>query len=61
MTVQSPPGEEIMRELVEPIVQALHPRTIILFGSAARGQMGPKSDLIVLVVMPDGTRGRETF
>ena len=60
MTVQSPPGEEIIRDLVDRIVQAVHPRRIILFGSAARGQMGPNSDLDVLVVMPDGTHRKET-
>ena len=60
MTVKSPALEETIRELVDRIVQAVHPRRIILFGSAARGQMGPHSDLDVLVVMPDGVHRRET-
>jgi predicted nucleotidyltransferase len=38
----------------------VNPRRIILFGSAARGQMSPHSDLDVLVVMPDGTHRRRT-
>lgn len=33
---------------------------IVLFGSAARGQMGPHSDLDLLVVMPDGVHRRHT-
>ena len=38
----------------------MHPFRIILFGSAARGEWGPDSDLDVLVVMPDGTHRRNT-
>lgn len=41
--------------LVEGIVEAVHPLRIILFGSAARGDTGPDSDLDVLVVMPEGS------
>jgi predicted nucleotidyltransferase len=52
--------EKLLRELVARIVAAVDPRRIILFGSAARGQMSPDSDLDVLVVMPDGVHRRET-
>ncbi len=52
--------EEILGELTRRIVEAVHPLRIILFGSAARGQMGPHSDLDVLVIMPDGTHRRNT-
>jgi uncharacterized protein len=48
------PDPAILDELVRRTVQAVHPVQIILFGSAARGDMGPNSDLDVLVVMPDG-------
>jgi predicted nucleotidyltransferase len=51
---------EVLDELVQRIVDAVHPIRIILFGSAARGDMGPDSDLDVLVVMPDGVHRRET-
>ena len=51
---------EILDDLVKRIVQAVHPRRIILFGSGARGEMGPHSDLDVLVVMPDGVHRRQT-
>lgn len=47
-------------ELVRRIVEAVQPLRIILFGSAARGGMGPGSDIDVLVVMPEGTNRRET-
>jgi predicted nucleotidyltransferase len=47
-------------ELVRRIVEAVHPLRIILFGSAARGEMGSNSDLDVLVVMPDGIHRRKT-
>jgi predicted nucleotidyltransferase len=48
------PDPAILDELVRRTVQAVHPVQIILFGSAARGEMGPNSDLDILVVMPDG-------
>lgn len=51
---------EILDELVQRIVDAVHPIQIILFGSAARGEMGPNSDLDVLIVMPNGVHRRET-
>ena len=47
-------------KLVQRIVDAVHPLKIILFGSAVRGEMGPDSDVDVLVVMPDGTDRLET-
>ena len=37
-------------EVVRRIVAAAQPEKIILFGSAARGEMGPHSDLDILVV-----------
>ncbi len=51
---------ELLDELVRRIVQAVRPRRIVLFGSAAKGRMGPESDLDVLVVMPDGAHRRRT-
>ena len=38
----------------------MHPLKIILFGSAARGEMGPDSDVDVMVVMPEGTNQVDT-
>ena len=37
-------------EVVRRIVDAAHPEKIILFGSAARGDMGPHSDLDFLII-----------
>ena len=48
------PDPALLDELVRRTVEAVQPRRVILFGSAARGEMGPDSDLEVLVVMPDG-------
>lgn len=52
--------ETTLNELVRRIVETVHPRRILLFGSAARGQMGPNSDIDILVVMPDGVHRRRT-
>ena len=55
------PDQGTLDDLVRRIVEAVHPLRIILFGSAARGEMGADSDLDVLVVMPDGTHRRKTI
>jgi predicted nucleotidyltransferase len=47
-------------ELSRRIAQAVSPRRVILFGSAARGEFGDRSDLDVLVVMPDGIHRGKT-
>lgn len=44
------PDEETLREIVRRIVDVAQPERIILFGSAARGEMGPNSDVDRLVV-----------
>jgi predicted nucleotidyltransferase len=43
-------SEETLQEIVRRIVKTVAPEKIILFGSAARGEMGPDSDLDLLVV-----------
>lgn len=57
---QSQPESRIVDELIRRIVSAAHPLRIVLFGSAARGEMGPDSDIDVMVVMPDGTHRLNT-
>ena len=47
-------------DLVKRIVDSVHPKRILLFGSAIRGELGPRSDLDFLVVMPDGVHRRQT-
>lgn len=54
------PDQRVLQELVRRIVDAVHPLRIILFGSAARGEMGPDSDLDTLVIMPDGSHRGKT-
>lgn len=44
------PDEQMLAEMTQAIVEAVSPERIILFGSAARGEMRAKSDLDVLVV-----------
>ncbi|MGH2739257.1 MAG: restriction endonuclease subunit S [Actinomycetota bacterium] len=43
-------GDETLREIVRRVVAAVAPEKIILFGSAAREEMGPDSDVDLLVV-----------
>ena len=52
--------QQILDRVVARIVETVHPLRIILFGSAARGQFGPHSDLDLLIVMPDGVHRRNT-
>lgn len=54
------PSETLLEEVVRRIVDSANPRRIILFGSAARGAMGPNSDLDLLIVMPEGVHRRRT-
>ena len=51
---------EMLDEIVRRIVDTVQPLRILLFGSAARGTMGPDSDLDLLVVMPEGVHRRRT-
>ncbi len=40
----------VLDEIVRRIVEVAQPERIVLFGSAARGQVGPNSDLDLLVI-----------
>lgn len=42
-------------ELLDPVVAYFQPRRVIVFGSVARGQAGPDSDIDLLVVVDDDT------
>ena len=44
------PDEKVLAEIVRRVVEAAQPDKIILFGSAARGEMGPDSDIDLLVI-----------
>jgi predicted nucleotidyltransferase len=50
---------EDVNQIVQAIVSQFHPRRIILFGSQARGEAGPDSDLDLLVEMETTLPRRE--
>jgi predicted nucleotidyltransferase len=50
---------DLIREMAERIVKRFDPDRIILFGSHARGDAGPDSDVDLLVVMPLSGSRRE--
>ena len=53
-------SQSVLDEMIRRIVVSVNPQQIVLFGSAARGEWGPNSDLDVLIVMPDGAHRRKT-
>ncbi len=52
-TVPVEEQDPVLAELVRRLVQAYEPERIYLFGSKARGQVGPDSDYDLMVVVPD--------
>lgn len=55
-------NDELIREMAERIVKRFDPDRIILFGSHARGDAGPDSDVDLLVVMPlSGSRRQKAI
>lgn len=57
-TIQQSVQRDIER-MVRRIVSKFQPERVILFGSHARGEAGPDSDVDLLVVMPVDGRKRE--
>ena len=53
------PEAELLNELIERIRRVVEPVRVVLFGSAARGEMRPASDLDVLVVVHDDVDCRD--
>ena len=51
---------QTVQQLVDRIVETVHPLRVILFGSGARKEANAQSDIDLLVVMPDGTHRRRT-
>jgi predicted nucleotidyltransferase len=47
---QGQPDPAILADIVKRVVETADPEKIILFGSAARGTMGPDSDYDLLVI-----------
>lgn len=61
MTELPPTDRDVLAEIVRRIVRVAAPERIVLFGSTARGEMGPGSDLDLLVIKPGRYhRGRLT-
>jgi len=50
MAAKTTISKKKLQEIVRRIVAAVQPEKIILFGSAAREEMGPDSDLDLLVI-----------
>lgn len=50
---------EVLQEIVSRIVEVAYPRRLILFGSAARGEIGADSDVDILVVVQGLIHRRE--
>lgn len=50
--------DDVLHTIIERIVEVADPERIILFGSAARGEMGPHSDVDLLVVKEDDNLSR---
>jgi uncharacterized protein len=48
-------GARVPAELLDAVVAYFDPRRVILFGSHARGEAGPDSDIDLLVVVDDDT------
>ena len=44
------PDRRTLADIVRRVVEAAQPDKIVLFGSAARGEMGPNSDIDLLVI-----------
>jgi predicted nucleotidyltransferase len=51
--------ETLIREITDRIVEAVHPRRVMLFGSYARGDFGPHSDLDIFVEMESNEKPYE--
>lgn len=52
-------AEDKLEEIVRRIVEVAKPVKIVLFGSAARGEMGPNSDADFLVIVEPGPHRRK--
>ena len=49
-----PPTDADIQRVVDLVVQTAQPLRIVLFGSAARGELRDGSDLDMMVVVPEG-------
>lgn len=52
--------DNVLNEIVQRILDTVHPKKIILFGSAVQRKFHPDSDLDLLVVVSSGVHRRKT-
>lgn len=52
------PNQAQLDAILQRVIDAVHPLRVVLFGSAARDEMTPDSDVDLLVIMPNGTHRR---
>ena len=52
-------NQEIVKQMTQRIVECFAPHKIIAFGSWARGEVTPDSDIDFLVIMPYGDSKRD--
>lgn len=52
------PPQDLLDEIVLRIFKVVHPQRILLFGSAVQGQLGPDSDLDLLVIVHEPVHRR---
>lgn len=50
MTGRAAVPQDVLDDIVRRVVEVAKPDKVILFGSAARGEMGPNSDVDLLVI-----------
>jgi predicted nucleotidyltransferase len=55
----SPPATSYIDVITRRIVERFHPLKVVLFGSHARGEAGPTSDIDILVILPEVQDKRE--
>jgi len=60
MTIPTVVSKDVLDDIIRRIIKVAEPKRIILFGSAARGTLGPNSDLDILVIVHDGIHRRRT-
>ena len=51
-----PYSEHFLSPIIKRLVDAYNPERIYLFGSAARGENHPDSDLDLMIIVPDNAR-----
>ena len=53
MSLPAPTNADIQR-IVDLVVAEVNPLRVVLFGSAARGEQSSRSDVDLMVIVPDG-------